>query len=93
MREISEYLPARKNDVPGEVPVYITPEEAVTIMRAFRYVMNGQQKELERILDSNESDYLKNAAAEKFNSDSEEMTKLHIDMAQIFPDAFPGGVA
>lgn len=64
----------------------ITLEDAKVIARALAYVNNKQAGELDRIMQSYESEYLKEAAVNKYNSDSEEMTKLHVRLAQAFPE-------
>lgn len=64
----------------------ITSEEAKLIARAFILVNQKLSTELDRIMQSDESEYLKEAAIKKYNEDSEGFTNLHIKMAQAFPE-------
>lgn len=64
----------------------ITLEQARLIARALAYTNSKLAGELDRIMQSDESEYLKEAAIRKYNEDSEGFTKLHVDMAQTFPE-------
>lgn len=71
----------------------ISEEDAKVIARALAYVNNTQAGELDRIMQSGESAYLKEAAVNKYHSDTEEMTKLHMRLAEAFPALRQGGIS
>lgn len=89
MREI-----ATPNDLfsaqASESSVLMTADEAKVISRALIYVNNKNAGELDRILRSDESDYLKEAASQKYQEDTAAMTKVHIALAEIFPELRQG---
>lgn len=61
-------------------------EDARLMARALVYVSTKLSGELERILTSDESDYIKEAAVKQYNEDSAGFTKLHIALGQAFPE-------
>jgi len=63
----------------------IDEHEAKLISRALSFVNGKMAAELEKILHSQESDYLKEAATTRYNEDVEGFSKLHVRLAQHFP--------
>lgn len=63
----------------------ITEDDAKLIVRALMHVNQHYAGELDRIMVSDESVYLKEAAVKQYNSDSEAFTKLHLRLAEVFP--------
>lgn len=91
MREITDSDQIFNGIDVDESAVIISLNEAKVISRALVFVNNKNVGELERILNSNESDYLKEAAQKKYQEDSTAMTKVHIALAEIFPELRQGG--
>lgn len=65
---------------------HLSLEDARLVARAFSYVNNKLAGELDRIMQSDESEYLKEAAIKQYNADTEAYTKLHIRLAEAFPE-------
>lgn len=86
MREITDSDQLFNGLAPGETPVLIADVEAKNMARALAFVNSKLAGELQRILQSDESEYLKEAAAKQYNEDTEAFTKLHTDLATIFPE-------
>ena len=91
MREITDSDEIYNGMSADESSVIMSLEEAKVISRALVFVNNKNVGELERILHSDESDYLKEAAQKKYQEDTAAMTKLHMALAEIFPELRQGG--
>ena len=86
MREITDSDQLYNGLEPGETPVLMTLDEARLIARAFIVVNQKYANEVDRILASEESEYLKQAAMKQYQTDTEAYTKLHVKMAEVFPE-------
>lgn len=63
----------------------IDEEQARLIHRALVTTMSKLNGELGRILQSDESDYIKEAATKAYNVDAEGYSTLHIALCEAFP--------
>jgi hypothetical protein len=63
----------------------ISEEDARVISRAFIQVNKILAGELERILNADAPDYLKEAAVKQYNADVKAYTELHVKLAEHFP--------
>lgn len=71
----------------GETAVVLTLEEAMLVARAFIVVNKFATDEAAKIMnDENASVYLKQAANEQYQNEMEGYTKLHMALAEIFPE-------
>jgi uncharacterized membrane protein len=86
MREITDSDQLFNGQAPGEVPFLMSTSDATLIARALAYVNKKMAGELDRIMQSDESEYLKEAAIKQYNADTEAFTKLHVELAQHFPE-------
>lgn len=71
----------------------LNEDEAILIARALTYVNRHLAEEATRIIESSESDYIRNAANEQYQKDSVEFTKLHMRLADAFPVLRQGTVS
>jgi uncharacterized protein YfaT (DUF1175 family) len=66
-------------------------EQARTLFRALGIAHDVCKREGEKIWsDADVSGYLREAAAEKYNKDTEAFTKLQIELAQAYPEITEG---
>jgi hypothetical protein len=63
----------------------ISEDDARVISRAFIQVNKILAGELERILNADAPDYLKEAAVKQYNADVKAYTELHVKLAEHFP--------
>lgn len=87
MREITDSDDLFNGTSPGDTPVFLSLEEALLIARAFIVVNKFATDEAAKIMeDPNASVYLKRAANEQYQNEMEGYTKLHMQLAEIFPE-------
>jgi hypothetical protein len=72
---------------------YINEEDAKTLQVAMIHYTNYLAEEAHKLADDTSSDFIREAAYEKYNKSVERISELHIRMAKHFPALLQGSVA